>query len=338
MDYHTQEQTIQDTDDITGSSHREEGVFNMNAVNLPQDFTDDHKEGLRDYIDTMSRIRHKEYQIEFSSEWENRQIEMAREEMDSGDRQNYGLDLPFFHFQHPDGTTRHNFHTWENNDQVQGALPPYMERLHDEIEESFSNNSTNHSYWLSDLGLADDHPFINEIDEEIAEKTRDMENFDGSYGYWREDWGRNPPNHPNFDFHRDEMIEQEGLLEDEDGDVRPPDDEEDDDGLGYAYERVYGDNAENVAGFRTSAEEMNAYKGEIEALQEMALKERNDWLSQFQAQVINDENITQEEQDERDGTGDLVALPSRRLTDRNEDRDGTEDTIKLGKRIQIKKY
>ena len=60
MDYHTQEQTIQDTDDITGSSHREEGAFNMNAVNLPQDFTDDHKEGLRDYIDTMSRIKHKE--------------------------------------------------------------------------------------------------------------------------------------------------------------------------------------------------------------------------------------------------------------------------------------
>ena len=335
-----------DTDDIEGFRNpplqAQQAITDMTNIVLPQEFTEEQREGLSNYTNMMGLLNFQQRQIDEIGDWENQQVERSREEMESGDRPSMsGLDLAFFHYTHPDGTTRYNAHTWENNDMVAGDLPPYMRRQENEMNDLFGNDDINHNEWLGQLGLPEDHPLIEHLDEEITENSYENDRYDGGWGYWREDI-RPVEGHPNFEFMYDELREQDRIMEDDDGEARPMTEEEEDRMGGDEYERVFGEERGNVSGYRTSAEEMESFKAEIEENIQDAIRYRNEWLSQFQVAGQVEENqaplvdYEQMEQQERTGEEDLVALPSNRRI--NIVRGDTErDIITLGRRIEIKR-
>ncbi len=335
-----------DTDDIEGfvapPRAIQQDLGDMTNVVLPQEFTDEQRDGLTSYTNMMGRINFQQRQLDNIGDWENQQIERSRDEMESGDRGNTGFDLAYFHYTHPDGTTRYNAHTWENNDMVAGDLPPYMRRAENDMVELFDNDDINHNVWLEQLGLPEDHPLIEELDEEIQENSYDNERYDGGWGYWREDI-RPIEGHPNFEFMYDELVEQDRLVEGDDGEPRAMTEEEQDRLGGDEYERVFGEERGVVAGYRTSAEEMNRFREEIEENIRDAIEFRNEWLSQFQVGGAVEENqaplvdYEQMEQQERTGEEDLVALPSRRVVNIVREDSENSDIITLGKRIEIKR-
>ena len=335
----------QDTDDIEGFRQPEPQPrqrLDLGNVRLPEEFTDEQREDLANYTNMMGLLNFQQRQIDNLGDWENQQIERSREEMESGDRPSMsGFDLAYFHYTHPDGTTRFNAETWDNNDMVAGNLPPYMRRAENEILDTFDNDDINHNVWLEQLGLPDDHPLIEHLDEEIGERSYENDRYDGGWGYWREDI-RPVEGHPNFEFMYDELREQDRIMEDDDGEPRPMTEEEEDRMGGDEYERVFGEERGVVSGYRTSAEEMNSFRAEIEENIQDAIRYRNEWLSQFQVGGAVEENqapmenFEAMEQQERTGEEDLVALPSRRVV--NIVRGDTErDIIQLGKRIEIKR-
>ena len=337
-----------DTDDIEGfvapPQAIQQDLGDMTNIALPQEFTEEQRNSLNLYTNMMGRINFQQRQIDNLGDWENQQIERSREEMESGDRPSMsGFDLAYFHYTHPDGTTRFNAETWDNNDMVAGNLPPYMRRAENEMNDLFGNDDINHNVWLGQLGLPEDHPLIEELDEEIGENSNENDRYDGGWGYWREDY-RPVEAHPNFEFMYDELREQDRIMEDDDGEARPMTEEEEDRMGGDEYERVFGEERGNVSGYRTSAEEMESFKAEIEENIQDAIRYRNEWLSQFQVEGAVEENqaeplidYEQMEQQERTGEEDLVALPSRRVVNIVREDRSEGDIITLGKRIQIKR-
>ncbi len=336
-----------DTDDIEGFNAppqpAQQDLGDLTNIVLPQEFTEEQRNGLNLYTERLGGIKFMERQLEEIGDFENQAIETSREEMESGDRGNTGFDLDYFHYTHPDGTTRYNAHTWENNDMVAGNLPPYMRRAENEMVDLFDNDDINHNVWLEQLGLPEDHPLIEQLDEDIAEDSQYRDRLDGGWGYWRPDT-RPIEGHPNFEFMYNELVEQDRLVEDDEGEARPMTEEEQEQ-LGFdEYERVFGEERGNVSGYRTSAEEMESFRAEIEENIQDAIRYRNEWLSQFQVGGAVEENqaeplvdYEQMEQQERTGDEDLVALPSRRVVNIVREDRSEGDIITLGKRIEIKR-
>lgn len=336
-----------DTDDIEGfvapPQALQQDLGDMTNVVLPQEFTEEQRNSLNLYTERMGTIKFQQRQIDNLGDWENQQIETSREEMENGDRPSMsGFDLDYFHYTHPDGTTRFVAHTWENNDMVAGNLPPYMRRQENEMNDLFENDDINHNEWLTQLGLPEDHPLIEQLDEDISENSYENDRYDGGWGYWRPDT-RPIEAHPNFEFMLGELREQDRIMEDDDGEPRAMTEEEEEEFGGDEYERVFGEERGNVSGYRTSAEDMESFKREIEENIEDAIGYRNEWLSQFQVAGAVEENqaplvdYEQMEQQERTGEEDLVALPTRRVINIVRDDRSEGDIITLGRRIEIKR-
>ena len=341
MNYNQNEPTIPDTESGTRGDEFQSGTvdFDLSRVNLPNDLdfnAIDGNEHLNNYIDTMGRLRYLQDQLEFQHEWEANQIEEAQTEMENGDRDPYGIHLPFFHFHHNDNRTltRYNFETWNNNDTTEGDYPPPMNRIRGRMEDALEDNA--HKYdnntIMDRLGVYDSG-FADNLSEAIDESRREQDRYDGGYSIWREDYGRRTTQHPNFDFHRDELVEQELLLEDEEGEIPEPQQQILDMGVGGAYESVYGEDS-YVRGFRTSEAIMEDYLREIEEHIEIATQSMNNFLSPYQSAItIEENNPQQEEQDDRTGEEDLIALPSRKIRIikdiPTEARSGEEDLIRI---------
>ena len=333
-----QDYELPDTDEIIGAEPRQqgEGEINLQAINLPNEMTWEHKELLESYIHSSANYRFLEKQFDDTHEWERDQIERSREEMESGDRPSMsGLDLNFFHFHHDDNhrNTRYNFHTWDNDDHTNGDMPPYMRRIYDETYQDLSNNTDHHTdSWLEQTRGETDE-WSEYLTEAIDERVWESEVNGGGNAYWREDNGRHPTNHPNFDFMRDELVEQDQLLEQDDGEERPPTEQEQDDGEGGAYERVYGDNPESVYGYRTSERIMNEYLEEIREARQEVIRDRDAFLQRFMPpQIRVQENIPQEEVSETFGEEDIIN-PTRRINIIRDmdlaNRTGKEDLISV---------
>lgn len=305
------DQELGDTDDIVGRTPREAGdEFNLATVNLPINLSDQHKEDLQNYITSSANLAFMRRNFDNIHEWEKEQIENSREAMDSGDLPSMsGLDMNFFHIHNNNNQreTRYNFHTWDNDDQTYGDMPPYMERVYDDIQNEFDNVDTMTDSWLGEVQGGNDE-WSEYLNEAIYSESFEREDFNDGTAYWYSDFGRHPTHHPNFDFMYDELLEQDRLIEDDEGEPRAPTEEEEEDGRGDLHERIYGDNPESIRGYRTSVNLMSEYLQSIREAREEVISDRNAFLSRFLPPVATNVDIPQEETVNRTGEEDIIQL------------------------------
>ena len=306
-------------DTVTADTDEFEGQTIAPTTDLGSMSNEELAAALENYIEQDATHQFLGNQLDGLSDWWSESVfEEAQQRMDDGEIPMTSMYMPFFTF-HRGGNANMRarqsaFRYWEVDRDLGNTMgmPPVAAVRHRTIQDIHDQYETGFD-WLLPHGATQEQ--VDYLTDDAIERSNDMERYDGGWAYWMPSNQRRPRDHPLFEDMVQEMIDQ--TEDDEEGQLT-----EMSDGTytGSMSEYLTDDNF--LSGYWTSDQMMDEFRDSVATAVENFEDMREEFINTLGQPQVGPA-VVGEEEDNRTGEEDLIALPSARIP--------LEDKVRIGR-------
>ena len=228
------------------------------------------------YMNALGESETHSRMLEGMGDWGREEIQSRDTMMEDGDLPYIPHHRTYFAYNGPD---EYNLNYWENENDITQTYNPFHTPALGMIEDLMSFHQEHiqeFNDWRQTNLSGEINGHFDDQFEEVVMYGEENSRSDGTYMYWRPEHGqRTVQNHPANEELIQELIEQERLEEDEDGEIGPAEDEE------ATYEAIFGDETQDLYGWATNRNLMDTYQGELEEIHSEMRNAREEFFKTF---------------------------------------------------------